>query len=116
MTDKEKIRLYQQNYRSVNAKKIAIKKKEYIDRVKYEGIQAYGAKCVCCGEDEYKFLTIEHINGRDKNVKRFTGKKEWARLKSLGWPTEDITILCFNCNCAKGAHGMCPHREEKYRD
>jgi hypothetical protein len=28
-----------------------------------EMLSAYGGKCVCCGESEYKFLAIDHING-----------------------------------------------------
>lgn len=103
---------YQRAYREANKNTIAANKKDYVDRVKSDGIELYGSVCSCCGEYRVEFLTIEHINGRDKSIKKRTGKREWARLKSLGWPKEDITLLCFNCNCSKGAHGYCPHEKE----
>jgi hypothetical protein len=35
------------------------------------------------------------------------------RLKKHGWPKEGFTILCFNCNCAKGIYGTCPHQRSE---
>ena len=32
-------------------------------RVRREAIEAYGARCVCCGETEREFLTIDHSKG-----------------------------------------------------
>lgn len=31
-------------------------------------------------------------------------------LKNNGFPKKDFQLLCFNCNCAKGFFGMCPHK------
>lgn len=76
-------------------------------RLKAETFAAYGGRCTCCKEDRLPFLTIEHVNGRDGS--QFRSHKEFARLKKLGYPKDNITILCFNCNCAKGAYGSCPH-------
>ena len=78
---------------------------------KEQGIEHYGSVCSCCGLKDKRFLTIDHINGRDKTVRRQTGQMEWERLRNLGWPS-DIQLLCFNCNCAKGVYGICPHQEE----
>lgn len=36
----------------------------------------------------------------------------WAKAKSENYP-DKYTVLCFNCNCAKGAFGFCPHELEK---
>jgi hypothetical protein len=99
---------YQKEYREENKKALSAQKLDAQNRAKEEGLEIYGGKCTCCGESQREFLTIEHKNGRDKNIKRRTGKGEWARLKAKGWP-DDITIYCFNCNCAKGAYGSCPH-------
>lgn len=79
---------------------------------KLEGVAHYGGKCSCCGETEPGFLTIEHKEGRDKSIIRQTGNNEWARLKVLGWP-DYIELRCYNCNCAKGALGFCPHEMEQ---
>ena len=119
LTEEEKQRrrtelaVYSKEYRKTNAEKLSILKRTYNDNLKVEGILRYGSICTCCGESNPLFLTIEHINGRNKSIKKRTGKREWARLKSLGWPKEDITLLCFNCNCAKGAYGSCPHTWNK---
>lgn len=109
---KKELAAYAKNYREANRERLNRQKLKYANKIKQEGLQIYGNKCSCCGETAQEFLTIEHINGRDKTIKKFTGKKEWMRLRSLGWPTEDITILCYNCNCARGAYGVCPHNLE----
>lgn len=99
---------YQRNYRKVNAKILAEKKREYINKIKNEGLEHYGNKCECCGEKTKEFLTLEHKKGRNSDDKKLTGKKMWARAKAEGYPNK-YTILCFNCNCAKGIYGVCPH-------
>jgi len=108
---------YQKKYREENKKKLLSYKKEYQvkfkEQVRADGISAYGGKCTCCGESIPEFLTIEHINGRNKKEKRLTGIKMWRKLQILGWPKDEYTLLCFNCNCAKGAYGKCPHQKMK---
>ena len=106
-TPKER-REYHRNYRRINAVRLARKKKEYYQRLKTDGIKQYGGKCACCGESIEEFLTLEHKYGRPANEKRKTGKKMWEKAKSEGYP-DSYTVLCFNCNCAKGAFGYCPH-------
>lgn len=87
-------------------------KRKGLERSKAEGLAHYGAYCHCCGEIRIEFLTMEHIGGRPKGIIRRTGKQAWLRAKRLGWPV-DITILCFNCNSAKGIYGYCPHEKER---
>lgn len=105
---KEEQKQYQKKYRQENKEELRLKKREYERRVREEGILEYGGKCSCCGESEAKFLTLEHLNGRSSED-RATGYKAWARLKRLGWP-KGYTVLCWNCNCAKGIYGVCPHQ------
>lgn len=102
---------YQKEYRKKNQTTICKQRQDYMERIKKEGIEQYGGKCSCegCNEGRYEFLTLEHINGRKDEEKRTTGKKAWQRLKRLGWPKDNYTVLCFNCNCAKGIYGTCPH-------
>jgi len=75
-------------------------------------IAAYGGKCVCCGETIRQFLTIDHKNGGGTKHREemfggaTTGLYRW--LKKHNYPPE-YQVLCFNCNCAKGFHGECPH-------
>lgn len=104
-------RIYNKAYRIKRAVELSVMKKQYRHRLRSEGILRYGGKCSCCGESCVKFLTLEHCNGRQLG-KRPTGYKAWAEVKRLGWPEGLFTVLCYNCNCAKGVHGICPHQEK----
>lgn len=71
--------------------------------------------CACCGLRDLDFLTIDHINNdgateRKKNGETRGGRILYKRLiknnfESMG----KYQLLCFNCNCAKGFYGCCPH-------
>ena len=80
---------------------------------------AYGSQCVCCGEDNLDFLTIDHVNGdgaADRRDRKHQGGGAtfYAWLKARGFPDKNLyQVLCFNCNCAKGTKNACPCR--KYR-
>lgn len=104
---------YNKEYRKLYKKEISVKKRTELDQAKIDGINHYGGKCTCCGEATYEFLTLEHLEGRPKNnKKRRTGKGAWLQVKQEGFP-DKYTVLCFNCNCAKGIHGSCPHTWKK---
>lgn len=81
--------------------------------IKVEVLTYYGggsAKCKCCGEAAVEFLTLDHVAG-DGNIERRNGWRAgrlWYRLKREGFPP-GYRVLCFNCNCARGAFGTCPH-------
>lgn len=87
----------------------ALRKREIIDH--------YGGACTCCGETEPQFLSLDHVNndGADHRRSLRKGKPRgyegaafyWWVVKA-GFPT-DLQLLCFNCNCAKGFYGICPH-------
>ena len=89
--------------------------KEEWRRLKSEVIAAYGGKCECCKETIYEFLTIDHINGNGKEHRKTIGRgyKLYKWLKRNNFPKEGFRLLCFNCNCARGQYGECPHRREK---
>lgn len=69
--------------------------------------------CVCCGESELVFLTIDHINDRRNDVGvRVGGNRQSVSL--LLWLVRmqfpyGFQVLCFNCNCARAQRGACPH-------
>ena len=75
--------------------------------------EAYGgAKCVCCGETTYEFLSIDHINDDGATERRngyaAGGASFYRRLQRDGFPP-GYQVLCHNCNQAKGFYGVCPH-------
>lgn len=81
-------------------------------------IFTYGGKCVCCGEEEYLFLTVDHIQGRrgptGKADRREHGNDGiFRRIEREGFPKDKYRVLCFNCNCAIGFFKFCPHQQNR---
>jgi len=79
-------------------------------KIRKEVIAKYGGKCACCGESILEFLTIDHINGRERGDRK-TGIHCYYFLKKENYP-EGYQVLCWNCNSAKGLYGKCPHKNE----
>lgn len=107
--------------RAAAAARYAARKPEIIaalrarDRaLKQEVVNAYGGKCVCCGETILEFLTIDHTNG-DGHLHRAAvgkGRRIYADLKARGFPRDGYQCMCLNCNISLGFYGYCPHRPE----
>lgn len=85
-------------------------------RRRMQVFEAYGgAICVCCGEDTYEFLTMDHIDGggalHRKELGSTRGKHggdiyHWLRKNNF---PPGFRVLCMNCNFSLGYHGYCPH-------
>lgn len=68
--------------------------------------------CVCCGETEKMFLSIDHINGggQEDRKKRGNGTVMYQSLLRDGLP-EGYQLLCMNCNHGRMRNnGICPHK------
>ena len=85
-------------------------------KMKDEVFKHYGGyKCVCCGETEPLFLTMDHINGGGRKHRRLVtngkgGVHFYKWLKKNNYPNE-YQILCFNCNSGRYRNkGICPHK------
>ena len=83
--------------------------------IKREVMNAYGGRCVCCGESELVFLTIDHIHNDGAIHRREIGATGgfYFWLKRHGFPRDRFQVCCFNCNRAKyilGSLDRCPHR------
>ena len=89
--------------------------REYNLAKKMRIIEAYGGKCVCCGESILEFLTIDHIHNdgaqERKETKRDSGEKLYRWLIQNNFPKDNYQLLCYNCNCAKAFFGYCPHNK-----
>lgn len=82
---------------------------EYYQRVKRIVLNAYGGICDCCGERDFKVLSIDHIgNGRPEGRKRH-GNNLYVILRRSNFP-KGYRVLCLNCNMALGFYGYCPHK------
>lgn len=99
-------------------KKDRVRRKVYHDKTRDEVYQAYGGyRCVCCGEIEPLFLTIDHINNdgarhRKSLPSRYGGLYYWLIKK--GFP-KGYQVLCMNCNMGKYRNkGICPHKRKSH--
>lgn len=84
--------------------------KDYRRKLRKDFISMYGGVCTCCGESNFKFLSIEHLLGQVGKKKDGSAR---AYAKALKFYQPDIyTVLCFNCNMGKSLNrGVCPHQE-----
>lgn len=103
------------NYRSKNrvflSEQKKIKWREY--RIKVLTHYSNGSlECNCCGEKEYKFLSIDHIwGGGNQHRKQLGSKYIYSWLIQNDYP-EGYQVLCHNCNMAKSFYGGCPHKDQ----
>jgi hypothetical protein len=77
-----------------------------------ELLAAYGGMCVCCGESEWKFLQLDHVNDDGRAHRKSIGLGVYNLLrwaKDNGFPPT-LQILCANCHNAKSFYGECPHK------
>jgi len=106
-----------------NKEQVKLVNRNWYSRIRYEALQAYSGKtpkCSCCNESENKFLSIDHINGggnkhRKKLKSAGRGSNFFLWLKRNKYP-KGYQILCYNCNCAKGFYGQCPHKINKTKN
>lgn len=84
-------------------------------RLRDELVQAYGSICECCGETEPRFLTLEHKKKDGMEHRKSVGGNYpiYVNLKRRGWPKDDYTLLCWNCNCSERYGKPCPHKVKK---
>lgn len=73
-------------------------------------IAAYGDRCACCGETEYLFLDLDHIDNDGAQHRRSFGNGAafYIHLRNQGYPP-GLQVLCGNCHNAKTRKGYCPH-------
>jgi hypothetical protein len=67
-------------------------------------------ECACCHENQYEFLTIDHIVKREKE--HGSGAPFYNWLIRNNFPA-GFQVLCFNCNCSKKYLVECPHKSMK---
>lgn len=74
-------------------------------------------KCCCCGEGTEQFLTIDHIDGKramgHSRSMNGTPLRRWLIKNEF---PQGFQVLCYNCNCAKGFYGQCPHQSTSTTD
>lgn len=93
-----------------HADTLRVKWKEEARAVRREVIAHLGGKCVCCGETEFTFLCVDHVNNDGNAHRRVIGNEICSWLKRNCYPP-GFQILCRNCNYGKHLNGgVCPHQ------
>lgn len=105
---------YMKAYRLRHKERLSKMNKAWYASLRREVLGHYSKgkiECNCCGEDEYMFMALDHINGGGTQHRLQLGSKAiYSRLKQDGYP-DGFQVLCHNCNSAKGYYGGCPHKE-----
>jgi len=82
-------------------------------------LRAYGGVkpvCFCCGENDIRFLTLDHVNNDGSKHRALLGCKPGSKMAfkliKLNFPTDfPIQVACFNCNLGRERNGtVCPHK------
>jgi hypothetical protein len=116
----EEKKKYFANYWQSHRGRYLIKQRQRRECHRQIVFEHYGKKCACCGENESRFLTLDHINN-DGNTFRKSNRNlggvnfylHVARSIQEGNAPTDLQILCWNCNLGKAHNGgICPHRIE----
>lgn len=106
--------------RKENLEYFRAQEKGWNQELREEFIKAYGSCCNCCGEDNPRFLSIDHIDGKGKEHRlELRGKDRGGNTNSVlrelrrrGWPKDNYQLLCYNCNFGKAQNNnICPHIE-----
>lgn len=101
-------------YRKDNWESIRAQTKRQWRKMKEDVINYYGGVCVCCGETELDFLTIDHINGGGNKHRRELriggGYKFYRWLIKNNFPP-GFQSLCMNCQLSKSISGVCAHQK-----
>lgn len=104
--------IYRARYHEKHPEKRAEWHKAWRERLRQDILDAYGRACACCGERREEFLTLDHIGGRDESHVGLKTQQVYTRVRREGFPQDRYRLLCWNCNCAIGMYGSCPHERE----
>ena len=106
-------------YRNSHSEELRSHDKERRMQTRLEVLEHYSGsppKCACCGEHRSLLLTIDHVGGWGAEHRRAEGNRArgnglYQNLRKSNYP-EGFQVLCYNCNCAEGIWGRCPHKDE----
>lgn len=113
--NREKHKTQQKLWRLRNRTRVKQTRIAYAEKQRQRIYNAYGNKCVCCGEDNPLFLTVDHKNGNGRRYRKIlkvssgTGYYGWIIRHNF---PNNLQLMCFNCNCGRYRNGgICPHKQ-----
>lgn len=115
--NKEWLNQNKEHYRTYKAEWYKSKAEELKERRLFDKkivYEAYGNKCSCCGENNIKFLSIDHVNNDGYKERKGRGGSSDQIMRNIiknNFPNT-YQLLCFNCNLGKARNsGVCPHKD-----
>lgn len=94
------------------------RQKAWRDKQKLIAFEKYGGPhCVCCGQGNPAFLSLDHVNNDGASHRRAIFANSLGRGRMYGWVRRHgyppgFQVLCFNCNCGRQYNGgICPHKQ-----
>jgi hypothetical protein len=106
----------EKKYRKEHSQSIKIYRRNLRAKRKLQVLVHYGGKvpsCACCGELNFEFLAIDHIQGGGSKERKKvgTGFSFFQFLINNNFP-QGYRVLCHNCNMSYGLYGYCSHKKE----
>jgi hypothetical protein len=100
-----------------NRCKLCYSRRERAQR-KLDFLKSLGSKCACCGEDDHRFLSLDHVqNDGNEHREHLVCHQIYGRAKREGYPSDKYQVLCYNCNMGKSTNGgVCPHQSAVSKD
>jgi hypothetical protein len=96
-------------YKKDNPEKSKVWYRNRDEKLRNSFLEMYGGRCVCCGETEPTFLTIDHVQGQVGVFKKEASSTAMRKAIKNYDPTH-YRILCMNCNSAVRFGRTCPHQ------
>ena len=110
---RERLRSHGQTWRKENPEKVRVIQRRGRRKLRKTVIEEYGGRCVCCGIDDFPFLSIDHVandGAAHRREANLHAGRIYGWLKKNNYP-DGFQVLCYNCNLAKAHHGgECPHQ------
>lgn len=85
-------------------------KVEELKQKKKAVLDAYGGKCVCCGEVDKEFLCLSNVFKPKQNELEISSEK-LKDLLDIPELERYAQVLCFNCQKSLNLNGYCPHNK-----
>ena len=103
------------NQRQNNDPRVKARKKQSRDELRDEIFATYGGVCLDCGETNFAFLSVDHVNndGSEHRKAGLRGHRLYEWIRKNGFPQDGrFQLLCQNCNWYKHALNLSSNQSD----
>jgi hypothetical protein len=86
-----------------------VRQQEYHRSRRAQCLEHYGGECVCCGENRFEFLALDHKNNDGSEHRAKVGNQRMVQWIIKNDFPDIFQVSCHSCNSARGYYGRCPH-------